>query len=120
MVSLGATSIAINSGRWDEMPTDIQAIIQEEATRHAELTLTSATGVWDQDSVANNMAGGMVHTTLSAAIVESLRQAALSVVLPNWVTRAGGPTSEAVQIFNEVVAPIFRVRVLADGTIEEF
>ena len=53
-------------------------------------------------------------------MVESLRQATLSDVLPNWVARTGGRTSEAVQIFNEVVAPIFRVRVLADGTIEEF
>ena len=102
------------------MPADIQTIIQEEATRHAELTLASATGVWDQDGVAVNVAGGMVHTTLSAALVESLRLANLSHVLPNWVTRTGGPTSEAVQVFNEVVAPIVRVRVLADGTIEEF
>ena len=50
----------------------------------------------------------------------ALKDAAISHVLPNWIARAGGPNSEAALLYNDIVAPILRVRVLPDGTAEEF
>ena len=44
------------------------------------------------------------------------RNSAIENVVPGWVERVGGPTSEAAMIFNEVVAPIVKVRINDDGT----
>ncbi len=120
IVALGHSWVTINGDRWAEMPPDIQAIIQEEATRHEKLTLKNATGIWDQNGIDENVAEGMEYIEFNDELVESMRQAAITKVLPNWIDRAGGPNSEAAQIYNDKVAPLLRVRVLADGTAEEY
>ncbi len=120
IVALGHSWVTINGDRWAEMPADIQAIIQEEATRHEALTLKNATGLWDQNGIDENVANGMEYIEFNDELVESMRQAAISKVLPNWIERAGGPDSEAAQIYNDKVAPLLRVRVLPDGTAEEY
>ena len=102
------------------MPADIQAIIQEEAARHEALTLNNATTIWDQNGIDENVAQGMEYIEFNDELKEAMRQAAILRVLPNWIERAGGPTSEAATIYNEKVAPILRVRVLADGSAEEY
>ena len=102
------------------MPADIQAIVQEEATRHEALTLKNATGIWDQNGIDENVANGIEYIEFNDELVESMRQAAINVVLPNWIDRAGGPDSEGAKIYNDKVAPLLRVRVLADGSAEEY
>lgn len=120
IVALGHSWVTINGDRWAEMPPDIQAIIQEEATRHEALTLKNATGLWDQNGIYENVANGMEYNEFNDELIESMRQAAITKVLPNWIARAGGPDSEAARIYNEKVAPLLRVRVLPDGTAEEY
>ena len=120
IIALSHSWITINGDRWDEMPADLQAIIQEEAARHEALTLKTATSIWDQNGIDENVAEGMEYIEFSDELKIELKKAAINVVLPNWIERAGGPTSEAAQIYNDKVAPILRVRVLPDGTAEEF
>ena len=120
IVALGHSWVTINGDRWAEMPPDIQAIIQEEAARHEALTLNNATTIWDQNGIDENVAQGMEYIEFNDELKEAMRQAAILRVLPNWVERAGGPTSEAATIYNQKVAPILRVRVLVDGTAEEY
>ena len=56
----------------------------------------------------------------AAGAVAKLKDASVSLVLPGWVKRTGGADSEAVKVFNENLADILGVRVLADGSIEKF
>ena len=102
------------------MTADLQGTIQEEAAKHEALTMKNATTIWDQNGIDENVAGGMEYSQFNDELVESMRQAAISKVLPNWITRAGGPNSEAAKIYNDKVAPLPRVRVLADGSAEEY
>ena len=120
IVALGHTWVTINGDRWAEMPPDIQAIIQEEATRHEALTMKNATGLWDQNGIDENVAAGMEYIPFNDELVESMRQAAISKVLPQWIKRVGGPDSEGARIYNEKVAPLLRIRVLPDGSAEEY
>ncbi|MYC33683.1 MAG: hypothetical protein F4X64_10960 [Chloroflexi bacterium] len=48
-----------------------------------------------------------------------MRVTALETIIPNWVGRAGGPSSEGVQIFNDKVGPIVGVTINPDGTASE-
>ena len=50
----------------------------------------------------------------------ALKNAAINQVIPQWVKRAGGPDSKAAKLFNEKLYPIVNVRILPDGTAEEF
>ena len=120
IIALSHSWITINGKRWDEMPADIQAIIQEEAARHEALTLKNATGIWDQNGIDENVAGGMEYIEFTPAMKELMRTAAIEKVLPNWISRNGGVDSEAAQIYNDIVAPLLRVRVLPDGSAEEY
>ena len=62
------------------------------------------------------MAGGMEHVPFTPELVAALKQAAIDVVIPNWVDRSGGPTSDAAVMFNEFVGPIIDVKINADGS----
>ena len=44
---------------------------------------------------------------------------ALNTILPNWVERTGGPDSDAVNLYNEKVAPIVGVTINPDGSAKE-
>ena len=120
IVALGHSWVTVNGDRWNAMPADLQGIIQEEAAKHEALTMKNATTIWDQNGIDENVAGGMEYIEFNDELVESMRQAAISKVLPNWITRAGGLNSEAAKIYNDKVAPLLRVRVLPDGSAEEY
>ncbi len=120
IVVIGFSWLTINQDRWDEMPQDIQAIILDEAARYQAESLLLATTVWNQDAVDANVAQGMEYIEFTPEVKAALREAALSKVLPRWIERTGGPDSEAARIFNEKAGPILKVRVLADGTAQEF
>ena len=57
----------------------------------------------------------MEHIPFSQALKDAQKQAAIDVVIPNWVNRTGGPDSEAVKMFNEFVGPIIGVTINSDG-----
>ena len=114
--SLDQTWITINGKIWNDIPSDLQAILREEAARHEKLTRELALGVWFKDGVTQNLDAGMKWLELSPQIKRLMRQAAINQVLPNWVQRAGGPGSFAVQLFEQKVAPILGVSIRPDGT----
>ena len=62
----------------------------------------------------------MEYIPFTPELKEGIRKAALERIVPNWAKRAGGPDSDAVRLFNEKVAPIVGVKILPDGTAEEF
>ena len=111
-------TIVMNLDRWNELPQDIQQIILEEGERYSENALTKV-DQWEQEGIDSNIAAGMEYIEFTPEIKAAIREAAIDRILPNWVQRSGGPDSEAVQIYNEKVAPIVGIKVNPDGTASE-
>ena len=119
IVAIGVTWITMNKEVWDAIPPDLQAIIKEEGERHQRTSRDWVETVWAQEGIDENTEGGMEYIEFSQEIKDALFQAGRNNVLPRWVERTGGPTSHAVQIYNEKAAPIIGVRVGADGKAED-
>ena len=115
IISIGVTYITINKDRWDEIPADLQAIMREEAMKHQVENRRLVENVWDPQGITDNVAGGMEHIPFTQELKDAQKQAAIDVVIPNWVNRTGGPDSEAVKMFNEFVGPIIGVTINSDG-----
>ena len=120
IVAIAVTWITMNQEVWDAIPPDLQAIIKEEGARHQRTSREWVETVWAQEGIDENTAGGMEYVEFTAEVKDALYRAGRDNVLPKWVERAGGPQSEAVQIYNAKVAPIIGVRVGADGLAEDF
>lgn len=109
--------VVMNGDLWDEIPREFQAIIIEEGNRHWEHVAGLAADKWEQDGIIGNIIGGMNYSALPPEIHDEIFEANLVSVLPRWVERAGGPHSEAVRIFNEIIGPIIDVQIYADGSV---
>ena len=111
--------ITINLDKWNEIPADFQQIILEEGQKTTE-QIIGMLPLWDQEGIDLNLQGdgnaGMEFIEFSPEIAAAIRQTAIDIILPNWVERAGGPDTEAVQLFNELIGPIIDVRVNPDGS----
>ena len=109
--------VVMNGDLWDEIPPEFQAIITEEGNRHWEHVASLAAEKWERDGIIGNIIGGMTYDGLPTEIHDAIFQANLDSVLPRWVERAGGPHSEAVRVFNEIIGPIIDVQIYADGSV---
>ena len=98
----------MNGDIWDEIPPEFQAIITEEGNRHWEHVASLAAEKWERDGIIGNIIGGMTYDGLPTEIHDAIFQANLDSVLPHWVERAGGPHSEAVRVFNQIIGPHHR------------
>lgn len=115
IISIGVTYITINKDRWDQIPADLQTIMREEAQRYQEENRRLVVDVWDPKGIEDNVAGGMEYVEFTPALKAALKQASIDVVVPNWVDRNGGPDSNAVKMFNDLVGPIIGVSIDANG-----
>ena len=107
--------LAVNRELWGEMPPDLRNIILEEGARHAYLNRHLVTERTEPMAVRKLTAAGLKHAQFSYSIQDEMRRIAIEKVVPNWVERAGGD-SDAVRLFNAVVAPIVKVRINPDGS----
>ena len=98
------------------MPPDLQNIVLEEGARHAYLNRQLLFEHYAPAAIAENIAEGMELVEFTDEMKAAQRQSAIDRVVPGWVARVGGPDSEAAQIFNELVAPIVKVRINSDGS----
>ena len=119
---VGSVAVAyytMSSDSWNQIPPDMQQIVLEVGTEYEELARKTLIEEWNPFSVSANVESGMIHRPFSDEVQEKMREVALNTILPNWVERTGGPNSDAVQLFNEKVAPIIGVAVNPDGTAKE-
>ena len=116
IVSVGHSWFTISHTRWDRMPQDLQNIILEEGARHAYLNRQLLFEHFAPTAIAENVAEGMKLVEFTDAMKTAQRRSAIENVVPGWVDRVGGPTSEAALIFNDLVAPIVKVAINPDGT----
>jgi len=115
IISIGVTYITVNKDRWDEIPADLQAIMKEEAMAHQAENRRLMEDVWDPAGITDNVAGGMEFVPFSQELKDALLQASINEVIPNWVNRNGGPTSEGAKMFNDLVGPIVGVTIDSNG-----
>lgn len=97
-------AIAINKTVWNKLPSDIQAIMQEEAQRIIEEPSFDLIEQLNKDGIATNEKHGMESITFTPDIKEAIREVARTKIVPDWVKRAGG--KEAAQLFNAIIAPL--------------
>jgi TRAP-type C4-dicarboxylate transport system substrate-binding protein len=119
IVAYAQTWVTMNKDAFNKLPTDLQELLVEEGKWREEENLRQTKEFGDRN-IQLNVDAGLELRDWPEEVKPLLRKTAIEVILPNWVSRTGGPESEAVKIFNEKVAPILRVRVLPDGTAEEY
>lgn len=59
---------------------------------------------------------GMEFLKFADKMTAAQRQAALDVVVPNWMERPGRADSEGGKLYSELIAPISGVVINADGS----
>ncbi len=116
IVSVGHSWFTVNRTRWDLMPKDLQNIVLEEGARHAYLNRALLFNLYAPRAIEANQAEGLELVDFSDDIKMAQTRSAIENVVPGWVNRIGGPTSETALLYNEVVAPIVGVRINDDGT----
>ena len=116
IVSVGHSWFSISEHRWNAMPKDLQNIVLEEGARHAYLNRQLLFEHFAPNAIAQNVEQGMKEITFTDEMKNAQRQSAIENVVPGWVDRVGGPTSEGAVIFNDLVAPIVKVKINPDGT----
>ena len=117
--SVAVAYLTMSGDAWNSLPEDIQQIMLETGRDYEDLARKALIEDWNPFSINANVEAGMVHEPFSEEVQARMREVALNVILPNWVERTGGPDSDAVQLYNEKVAPVVGVTINPDGTASE-
>ena len=88
----------------------------EEGARHAYLNRQLLFEHFAPTAVEENILEGMQLVEFTDEMKTAQKRSAIENVVPGWVERVGGPTSEAAIIFNDLVAPIVGVQINDDGS----
>ena len=119
VMALAQTWITMNKDVFDGMPDDLRALLIEEGVwRDKENRMRLFRDLPKLVQLLKDK--GMEESGWPDGAIPLMKDAAVNLILPQWVKRTGGPDSDAVRVFNEKVAPILGVRVLADGSAEQF
>ena len=114
--TFGQTFITFNKDIWDKFPQDIQAIIKEVGQEYSEESVRLVFE-WDKSALQELMDLGMTHKAFTPEMAATVRAAAAAAVVPNWADRAGGYGSEAVDLYNDKVAPIIGLVMQPDESV---
>ena len=117
--SVAVAYLVMSGDRWDSLPPDIQQIMLEVGKEYDALARKTLIEDWNPFSINANVEVGMTHEPFSDEVQGRMREVALNTILPNWVERTGGPDSDAVNLYNEKVAPIVGVGINPDGSAKE-
>lgn len=117
--SVAVAYLVMSGDRWDSLPPDIQQIMLEVGKEYDALARKTLIDDWNPFSINANVEVGMTHEPFSDEVQSRMREVALNTILPNWVERTGGPDSDAVNLYNEKVAPIVGVKINPDGSASE-
>ena len=117
--SVAVAYVTMSSDSWERLPEDIQQILLETGRDYEDLAKKTLIEEWNVISVDANVESGMIHKPFSDEVQARMREVALTVILPNWVERTGGPNSDAVTLYNDKVAAIIGVAINPDGSASE-
>ena len=106
----------INGEVWSSIPPDLQQIMKEEAAK-LELEALRLGAIQNELGLQKNTDAGMEYVEFGPEMRAHSDQAVMEEVVPNWVTRVGGPGADFVAVFNRAIAPVVGLRIEADGSI---
>ena len=107
----------INADVWQQIPFDLQQILLEEAAK-SELEALRLAAIQNVIGLQRNIDAGMEHVFFSDEMNSLSRQVAINSVIPNWVSRAGGPNHPFVaNAFNQRLGSVVGILIHADGTV---
>ena len=110
------TLVTMSTVEWNQLPADLQRIIQEEGQQHIKDDLRLAAS-WDQGGVDELVAAGMEYSEFTQAMKAAMQGAMVETFVTNWVARVGGADSEAAKTFNRIVAPLVGVTINPNGSV---
>jgi TRAP-type C4-dicarboxylate transport system substrate-binding protein len=96
--------LVMHKGIWKKLPSDIQKMLQEEASRIIDARAFALRAQWHKEGVEGNTAKGMELMPYPPEIHAAIKDVLRTQVVPAWVKRAGG--QEAARLFNDTVAPL--------------
>ncbi len=117
--SIGVTYVTVNGDKWRQLTAENREILKEVGEEFEAENLRLLKTDWDPAGISLNVAEGMEYSDFPDDVKAQMRDTALNAIIPNWVERAGGASSEGVNIFNEKVGPIVGVVINPDGTASE-
>ena len=120
LYSFNASFNAINGEVWSGIPEDLQHILVEEAAKQ-ELEALRLAAVQNTTGVQRNVDAGMEFVEFSPELRRQSSRAAMASVVPGWLRRVEYPLrgQQAVDVFNNKVAPYVGLRIEPDGTMSE-
>ena len=112
-------TVIINREVWEGLPSDIQAILEEEGARH-ELEAMRVTPAWNEVWIQRNIDAGLEYQEFSPDLMDHMRNVvATEHVVPGFISRQDDDNRDnIIALFNEKIAPIVGLKVLPDGTTE--
>ena len=116
LVSWPANDMVMNKEIWESLPSDLQAIVMEEAAK-AEMEMLRLGAIQNEVGLLKNVeVGGMEYTEFSPELRAKSDQAVVEAVIPNWADRVG-LDSPWIGVFNEKFSPIVGYYIQEDGTV---
>ena len=116
LVSWPANDMVMNKEIWEGLPSDLQAIVMEEAAK-AEMEMLRLGAIQNEVGLLKNVEiGGMEYTEFSPELRAQSDKAVIEGVIPNWAGRVG-LDSPWIGVFNEKFSPIVGYYIQEDGTV---
>ena len=116
LVSWPANDMVMNKEIWESLPSDLQAIVLEEAAK-AEMEMLRLGAIQNEVGLLKNVeVGGMEYTEFSPELRAKSDQAVIEAVIPNWADRVG-LDSPWIGVFNEKFSPVVGYHIQEDGTV---
>ena len=116
LVSWPANDMVMNKEIWESLPSDLQAIVLEEAAK-AEMEMLRLGAIQNEVGLLKNVEiGGMEYTEFSSELRAKSDQAVIEAVIPNWADRVG-LDSPWIGVFNEKFSPVVGYYIQEDGTV---
>ena len=106
----------INGDVWATIPEDLQQVMKEEAAK-LELEALRVGSIQNELGLQKNIDAGMTYVEFGPEMRAHSDNAVSNSVVPNWVDRVGGPSSEFVAVFNRAIGPVVGLNIEPDGTI---
>ena len=106
----------INGEVWATIPADLQQIMKEEAAK-LELEALRVGSIQNELGLQKNVDAGMTYVEFGPEMRAHSDNAVSNSVVPNWLTRIGGPGTHFAAVFNRAIGPVVGITIEPDGTI---
>jgi TRAP-type C4-dicarboxylate transport system substrate-binding protein len=106
----------INNEVWDNIPSDLQQILVEEAAK-TELEMLRVSSIHNDIILEKSIAAGLEFVEFTPDVRARSNAALVERVVPNWVKRVGGGEEPVIALFNKHIGSRIGMKVESDGSV---